>query len=316
MTEKIPTGYDIIGDVHGHFGELVSLLRRLGYDNDGRSFRHPARKAVFVGDLIDRGPQIRETLQLVKAMWDQGEALVTLGNHEYNAVCYGTQDKSGNWLRPHSEKNRCQFQATLDAFRDRDEEWDSYLDWFKNLPLFWEGEGFRVVHACWSQRHIDFIGDRRLGDQAFLLASAQEGTREFRAVETILKGPEVTLPEGVTSADKEGVERSKIRARWWQSPASQSFRSLAFPEQEGLPETLVLPEAITEPWDVYPEEAPPVFVGHYWLPPQSPSPFGNVICLDYSVAKEGFLAGYRWSPGNTIGTRDFATSRPLAEHDR
>jgi protein phosphatase len=54
--------FDIIGDVHGCFGELTALLGRLGYvvDADGASARHPAgRTAVFVGDLVDRGPTTR-----------------------------------------------------------------------------------------------------------------------------------------------------------------------------------------------------------------------------------------------------------------
>ena len=48
--------YDIIGDVHGHADALSDLLGRMGYVQSRGAFRHPSRTAVFVGNLIDRGP--------------------------------------------------------------------------------------------------------------------------------------------------------------------------------------------------------------------------------------------------------------------
>lgn len=57
--------YDIIGDIHGHADELIRLLDKLGYKKSNGYYRHPVteRKAIFVGDFIDRGPKIRETLE-------------------------------------------------------------------------------------------------------------------------------------------------------------------------------------------------------------------------------------------------------------
>jgi protein phosphatase len=63
---KRETGpFDIIGDVHGCCDELEQLLAQLGYErNDGGPWAHPAgRKAIFVGDLVDRGPRIVDTLK-------------------------------------------------------------------------------------------------------------------------------------------------------------------------------------------------------------------------------------------------------------
>lgn len=79
--------FDIIGDIHGCYDELAALLRKLGYELDESGApprcQHPAgRKAVFLGDLIDRGPKIVEVLQLVMAMVGQGSALCVPGNHE------------------------------------------------------------------------------------------------------------------------------------------------------------------------------------------------------------------------------------------
>ena len=61
-------GYDIIGDVHGCVDKLEGLLKRLGYEKRDRVYLHSERQAIFVGDLIDRGDQQIETLQLVRAM--------------------------------------------------------------------------------------------------------------------------------------------------------------------------------------------------------------------------------------------------------
>lgn len=79
--------FDIIGDVHGCYDELVALLKRLGYEEfpqDGDvKWRHPqGRRAVFLGDLVDRGPGIVQVLRLVMDMVESGAALCVPGNHE------------------------------------------------------------------------------------------------------------------------------------------------------------------------------------------------------------------------------------------
>jgi len=73
--------FDIIGDIHGCRAELDALLDRLGYDPAAR--RHPAgRKAVFLGDLVDRGPDVTGVLRVVMGMVASGGALCVPGNHE------------------------------------------------------------------------------------------------------------------------------------------------------------------------------------------------------------------------------------------
>lgn len=77
--------YDIIGDVHGCADELDELLVRLGYiwDGDSGIFAHPlGNKVVFVGDLVDRGPDSASVLSLVMNMVKEGQALTVLGNHD------------------------------------------------------------------------------------------------------------------------------------------------------------------------------------------------------------------------------------------
>jgi protein phosphatase len=80
--------FDVIGDVHGCGDELDALLDRLGYavDADGVR-RHPeGRRAIFVGDLVDRGPRIVHVLRTVMAMADAGSALAVPGNHDVKLV--------------------------------------------------------------------------------------------------------------------------------------------------------------------------------------------------------------------------------------
>jgi protein phosphatase len=79
--------FDIIGDVHGCFTELEQLLHELGYQyfdtEQGRCARHPAgRRAVFVGDLVDRGPDTPAVLRLVMNMIGAGSGFCVAGNHE------------------------------------------------------------------------------------------------------------------------------------------------------------------------------------------------------------------------------------------
>lgn len=75
--------FDVIGDVHGCASELRSLLRRLGYEEREGSFRHPeGRRAIFLGDLVDRGPDVPGALRIAMAMVRDGQALCVIGNHE------------------------------------------------------------------------------------------------------------------------------------------------------------------------------------------------------------------------------------------
>ena len=89
--------FDIIGDVHGCCGELEELLGRLGYTeirmegNDPawgtRAHAHPERrKVIFLGDLVDRGPRILDTVRLVRNMVVHGSALCVPGNHDMKLV--------------------------------------------------------------------------------------------------------------------------------------------------------------------------------------------------------------------------------------
>jgi protein phosphatase len=81
--------FDIIGDIHGCHGELAALLRELGYEVDanGTSATPPeGRRAVFVGDYGDRGPDTPSVLKLVMSMAGAGAAICLPGNHDLKLV--------------------------------------------------------------------------------------------------------------------------------------------------------------------------------------------------------------------------------------
>jgi predicted MPP superfamily phosphohydrolase len=120
--------YDILGDIHGYADALKLLLHKLGYENDKGYYTHPNRKAIFVGDYIDRGPKIKERLEIVRAMIYHEAAIALMGNHEFNAILYNTKGKNGNYLREHSEKNLLQHAKTILQFGDNQQAYAYYIE--------------------------------------------------------------------------------------------------------------------------------------------------------------------------------------------
>ena len=290
--------YDVIGDIHGHATELGELLGRLGYKRRGELYEPEGeeRMALFLGDFLDRGPEIRETVRLVRAMIDAGVALTVMGNHEYNAVAFHTPDESGGWLRPRSNPHLFQHIETLYQYKGRHREFQELLRWCRSLPFYLELPELRVAHAAWIPEELELLrrvdGEgRALLDDQFLSRSAREGSPENDAVEHILKGIEIDLPEGVYFVDKEGFRRSRSRVAWWLEPNEElTLGDITFPP--GITESShPLKKEDMGLLPGYPGEKP-LFLGHYWLSgrprPQTP----RIACLDYSVAAGGKLVAY------------------------
>lgn len=291
--------HDIIGDIHGHADQLEALLTELGYRHRGGAWRHPSRTAIFVGDFVDRGPGQLRTLELVRAMTDAGSARAVMGNHEFNAIAWATPDplSDGHHLRlRHGDKgakNRHQHQAFLAEVGEDTDDHRSWVEWFLDLPLWVEEGDFRVVHACWSPRHVEtlrpMLRDGRLTLETAEAAS-RSGSAAYQAVETLLKGAEVELPPGHTFTDKDGHIRNAIRTRWWDSSLTTFRAAYIGPPGVEMPD-VPIPAAET-----IPEPDRPTFIGHYWLDPsEALAPLtSHVACVDYSVAKGGPLVAYRF----------------------
>ena len=209
--------YDLIGDIHGHAVELVQLLETLGYNDTQGAYMHPERKVIFLGDFIDRGPKIRQVLETVRPMVEKGSALAVMGNHELNALAYHTEDPetSGQYVRPRTPKNEKQHRATLQQLKP--DELQSYLDWFRTLPMWLDLEGLRAVHACWGEQAMSKIAvvlEQQGGITTdFVYSACSKGNALYAPVEVVLKGKEGKLPNGASFQDKDGHVRTEIRTR-------------------------------------------------------------------------------------------------------
>jgi hypothetical protein len=315
-------GYDVIGDVHGQYDKLVGLLRHLGYAERDGLWSHLTRRAVFVGDLIDRGEGQLEVLRLARTMVEAGTGLIVMGNHEFNAIAWATPHPSnGDYLRPRlgakGAKNYAQHAVFLTAVGADSGVHREWVDWFRTLPLWLDLGGLRAVHACWHEPSMDVLrplarqrgGSWCMDDTATLLASIK-GTPEYEALECLLKGPEVALPDGFAYLDKEGHERRKARIAWWRSDTSTFLRAALIPLKSKTPAGEPCRELPDDPvtekdvriWPVpsYRDNVP-VVVGHYWSKEDDLIHDPRMICVDLSAA-EGLnpLAAYRWSGETTI----------------
>lgn len=301
--------YDIIGDIHGCAQTLRALLSELGYEKHGGTYRHPTRQVIFLGDFVDRGLYQREVIDIVRPMIESGSALSVLGNHEFNAIAYFTLHPVTNEpLRRHSEKNQRQHRAFLDAYRATPDDYAEVIAWFRTLPMWLDLGPLRVVHACWDPRWIDRIqqefGRSALLNDEFLFTATEEGTWQFDAAETLLKGKEIPLKAGFSFNDKDGNPRHHIRIRWWDQEANTYQQLFMGPEsaRTHIPDDEIEGNHLID----YGLHLPPCFLGHYWLEglPEPLAP--NIGCVDYSVGKPGGkVVAYRWDGETALSHEHF-----------
>lgn len=305
-------GYDVIGDIHGQAGKLEALLRKLGYIHRASGWVPPRdRQAVFLGDLIDRGPQQVKVVNTVRSMIDAGHARSVMGNHEFNAIGYATPrgNVPGEFLRRHTPKNLSQHIEFLKQVGEGSDLHRELVDWFKSLPPMLDLADIRVVHAWWHQPYVDLVASRvptgRAMDEDFLQAAYVEGSREWDAMEGLTKGLELRLPAGHSFVDHSGIERRDVRVRWWHEDP-RSFRDVAIvgdAQHHLVPDHPLPPDYVGAPLD-----GPPVFIGHYWMTgrPELQSP--KVACVDYSAAMDGPLVAYRWDGELELDSRHFVAA--------
>ncbi len=292
--------YDLIGDVHGCADALAHLLDKLGYHYQGGIWRHPRRQVIFLGDIIDRGAHIRGALHMVRDMVDAGQAYCILGNHEWSALGWYMPAPPGSgklFVREHSPRFTRLLQETLLQFEHHAEEWKAFRQWFYELPLYLDGERFRVVHACWDSGVIARLAprlNRGCLEPDLLRESAVDDSFAGQALNRLLRGIDMPLPEGITQTSAEGFVRSTFRSRFWEENP-RVYGDVVF-QPDGLPEAIArlpLSERDRQRLFLYRPDDPLLFVGHYWCTGR-PSPVApNVACLDYSAVRGGKLVAYR-----------------------
>lgn len=219
LIRPLPEGpMDLVGDIHGEIDAMRVLLGKLGYDDKGH---HPdGRRLVFLGDLVDRGPDSPEVVRRVMAMVDAGRAFMVMGNHELNIL--RLQKKKDNaWFFHHAEYEG---QRPIDPG-----ERDAMLAFFASLPLALERDDLRIVHAAWDGPMVeraraatdtvalfdearaeidrDLLGRPHLDEHDRKLAR-----QNLSPVKLLTSGPEV---RSAKPWELDGQLRMQDRVAWW-----------------------------------------------------------------------------------------------------
>lgn len=298
--------YDLIGDIHGHAKELKQLLAKLDYDEKKGLYQHPHRKAIFVGDLINRGPDSKEVLEIVRPMVQSGHAKAILGNHELNLMAFYCLDDYNKPLYNHSIRNMIQLFPIFESFKNAEAEMHEYIDWMFSLPLFLEFEDFRVVHACWHQDSIDFVRKNfphRRFNRELLIKACQSRGPENKAVNVLLKGIEIPLPKN-KAVDADSVRRGYMRVKWWENHQGKTYKEMSV-QSKLNPPNYKIPDNLINIDVTYPTEADPVFFGHYSLNTAPTLLQTNVCCLDFDVVKTHRITAYRWNGESKLVKKNF-----------
>jgi hypothetical protein len=308
MLKTLPDGpLDIVGDIHGEYEALDTLMYRLGYDRDGR---HPrGRRLVFVGDLVDRGPDSPRVLNRVRGIVESGRGDAILGNHELNLL-RGERKDGNDWFwgeNTAQDRKYSPFKMLLDTSRL------DTLEFFASLPLALERQDLRIVHAAWHEPSLKRLGARPPG------LSMQELFKHWE------EQAEVQL------AEADLLERSRQERRKWEHALVVPDQTVPFLDATAACDELrqmanpirVLTSGVeragNEPffssgqwrfvervkwWDEYTDDTP-IVVGHYWrrvtdvdrlgLGKADPNLFeqtfpstwhgarANVFCVDFSA---------------------------------
>ncbi len=329
---------DIIGDVHGEINALRLLLWHLGYDQLGN---HPdGRRLVFLGDLVDRGPDSPAVVELVMRLVDSGKAQCILGNHELNLI-RGERKDGNDWFTHPEEPGEYPFKAVDEQQKPR------FIEFLLDLPLVLERADLRVVHACWDSESIRRLA--KLNESH----NALEAYGRFESELNLGYVPQTMIESELNPILKEKNSKPPFMpdlARYETDyQMGNPVRVLTSGEEAPAAEPFWaggkwrMVERIKW-WDNY-EDSIPVIVGHYWrhfdkvseklTDKDGPDLFAgiepyhwmgkhkNVYCVDFSVGarhrarakkepKHMFkLVAVRWSGSESLVMYDDGTSHHL-----
>ena len=289
--------YDIIGDVHGYATLLKKLLLQIGYTKTENGYAHPSRKAVFVGDFVNRGPEIRKTIRIIRKMVENGSAFAVIGNHEINAITYYLKDKDGSPLIKSPGKNFLSLYKTINQFSAYSEEWKNHRDWIRELPLFLDLGEIRIVHACWSESAIELIKKAETEGVSrksiFRKVYKKPKSALSKSVLTLTKGIDFKMPGDLKIINNKGVSPRTFRMRWWEEPLGKTFEEMSFESKFELPQ-YEIPKQIIPQDEPYPNDAPIVFFGHYCRHAGPHVIKSNLCCVDSCIAGTKILTAYQW----------------------
>ncbi|MFG3021455.1 polynucleotide kinase-phosphatase [Streptomyces sp. NPDC048254] len=245
--------FDIVGDIHGCASELESLLGKLGYA-DGV---HPdGRTAVFVGDLVDRGPDSPGVLRRVMSMVRSGNALCVPGNHE---------NKYGRYLKGRKVQHTHGLAETIEQMEGESEEFTRQVrEFIDGLVSHYVLDGGKLVvcHAGLPEKYHGrtsgrvrshaLYGDTTGETDEFGLPVRYPWAEDYRGRAAVVYGhtpvPEASWLNNTICLDTGAVFGGKLTAlRWperelvdvpaervWYEPA-RPLRSEAPGGQDGRP---------------------------------------------------------------------------------
>ena len=301
---------DIVGDVHGEHEALWDLLTHLGYNHDGE---HPeGRRLVFVGDLVDRGPNSPQVVEDVIRLFDNGKAQCILGNHELNILMHKKKDGNG-WLseehQKYSEEKGWNYEWKETATPS---QYKRFVEFFHRLPLALQrtnGKNFplRVVHAYWDQTVLEQIsiaqniGEDCLEKEKQLAASIT--VEEKREIKTFYAKHDISSKDPPVPMNQI-LAQCETRMQMG-NPIKVVTSGIEGVMREGEPQYLSGKYRMVERmpwWETYTKNIPVVF-GHYWRSLQKAQGkeqkrlFGsttahnwlgvkkNTYCVDFSVGR-------------------------------
>lgn len=224
--------FDIIGDIHGCAGELESLLDKLGYDVETsgepglRSYTvtpPEGRRAIFVGDLVDRGPRSPDVLRLVKSMVETGTAFCVIGNHE-NKLLRKLNGRNVKLIHGLAE-TMDQFEQQPEGFADEMREW---LNSLISHYVFEDGK-LVIAHAGLTEdlqnrasgkvRSFAMYGDTTGETDEYGLPVRTDWAADYRGRGTVVYGhtptPEAEWVNGTICIDTGCVFGGKLTALRW-----------------------------------------------------------------------------------------------------
>jgi len=332
----------VIGDIHGELEALLALLHRLGVDPEKK---RASRPLVFVGDLVDRGPDSVGVVELFARLQDAGIAFGVAGNHELNVLA--ADEKEGNgWILGHVDHAKIDKVAIPFVSRAATPSERAFVRArLAELPLVLERPDLRVVHACW-----DPAAAAKLPADGDIAGLAASWAAEIDA-ELARRGvPKHAAAERAAWADLKEEARKPDRHLW-----AVVEEDLA--HQVGNPVKVLTSGVEVEvpagahfytggKWRFVARDRwwkrgtdRPTVVGHYWRRRGAPPPgkvdvwddvptfgwLGGVYCVDYSVGRrfvqraegrvanfDGGLAALRW-PERTVVFDDREGALPTHE---
>ena len=305
--------YDLITDVHGHYKKLVEILTKLEYEEIKENvWKHPkGRKLIFLGDLVDRGPEQRKVVALVRRTCEEGEAECLMGNHEYNSVCWeiSAPNQPNQFLYQRSSKNKKMHEAFLSEYEGDEEAYISDLKWFKSLPIAIEKDGFRAIHACWNNQYIA-VAKQYLNEDMSIPEHAWQLTKNkdhplHSAIENLIKGPEVKLPKNMAKIESDGSKRDTIRISWWPTK-TENLSDILVTTKKHKESLLGVRLSSLKNRFIYTDKKP-VFFGHYWFSGSPEVINEKMACLDYCGGKSGPLVAYRWDGEENLSSDKIIT---------